>query len=241
MLKRLQEYILLIIFIVTFVLSYILEKYRIAVFITGLLTLVTVLMIVIMHFLRYTGKKFDISLAVVCIALLFSNGRFVFSAENMPTENSIYFDCLAWVLAFATILSSIYNLYLSRLLLKTVKSKVFGFIIYTIIFGMIFYGSYMFSNYAFDMSETKQTEFVIVKQLDDGHSIPGYFNHIFIEYEVETVSNDIVIKTLSIPDTYKLQFGDRVKVTYRKGIMCGIYFTEYDPNIWSIGNFIRFD
>lgn len=110
-----------------------------------------------------------------------------------------------------------------------IKTCIIDFIIYVIIFFVLFAGCERYINYAFDLSNEKHDYLIIEQQIDDGHGLPGY-DYVFIKYSVK--ENDFEINELSIPDMFKLHSGDKVKITYRKGVFTPLYSTEYDVNMW---------
>lgn len=237
--NKLRDYILTAILIIFFALSYILEEYRILVFVLGVIVSVTILLIIFIHIFCYVGtKEINVSLIVSCLIFpFFGTGKYVFFDERFWTNKSLSGDCWTWFLFGIIGLFSLFNLYINRRKFKSFKDKLFNFSLSFLVFTLILFGCFdTYANYAFDLSKAKETECIIVQQLDEGHTLPGYFGHIFIEYEVTTQSDDLVISTLEIPDTNRLQPGDIVKITYREGIFTKSYCTEYDVSMWLPGS-----
>ena len=219
MLKKIYNFILPTIFCICFIFSFVLEEQRKVVLILSIISLIIALVMFITYCLNSDDKPIPL-LLISLIMIFLGRGKYNFEIFTI-TESDVGYISIAIILVCS--LYKTFRKYTDR------KSFVEFFIIYTIFFLIFYAGCDRFINYGFDLSNEIETELVIEKQNDQGHSLSaeGYFGYIFIEYAV--TSNDLGIETVDIIDGYKLKPGDKVKIVYRKGFHTPIYSTEYDP------------
>lgn len=172
--------------------------------------------IAIKFLLSENDKPFYL-IAVAIIMALFGNGKYNFDVFTVHQNNYAYI-----ILAIILICSAYkaFKKYTDR------KSFVEYLVIFIIIFFVLWTGCDRYVNYGFDLSKEIHADLIIEKQIGDSYGLPGYYGYAFLEYKVKP--NDFKIETIDISDEYKLNPGDSVKITYRKGFHTPLYSTEYD-------------
>ena len=248
MLKKIYNFFFPILFFICYILSFIFDSQRVFVMILSIIALLSLLAIIIIHLLNLIDKKISYPVIIVAIIMLiFENGKYTLEVHPTPINThtsiviilalicSIYKTCVNCLAVERSENREEVRAYINNvgrkkpIHISDIKNFFLFFIFNMLTFSILFIGSIEYINYSFDLSQEKQGELIIEKQIDDGHTNSGY-DHVFITYKVK--ANDFKIETIDISDEYKLASGDKVTIFYREGVFTPLYGSEYNSYMW---------
>jgi len=205
-------------------LSYFFEKYRILVFVLGILYCLFFFGQLIFSFIQLIRKEIPFGLiTTITVIIFFQNDSVNSNYRVVENRSGVLINIIASMI-LAIILTSI-------LFLHSEEKRIKDFLAFSIVSillstGIVMYGIFPIVNYSFDMTETEIVEVTVSNYVGEDSSLKGaYFDTHYI-YDIET-TNNTTISQISIDSDYKIKANTHVLIKYRKGIFCEIYKIDY--------------
>ncbi len=205
---------------VMLLLSYILESYRVAVFVIGLAFFVLLGSGVVTYIMSLKKHMIPIALPILFTILLVADSV-VYQDSSISNE---YDYTLLISIIFSLILSFITIFFVHR---KFFLEKILPYIGNTVFYFFLAFLAMMYMNYCFDMTQTTKEYFVISGEPSNyTRSIEFYGT---LEYPVEYLgdNSDVAIPTLELKTNYEFHIGDHIEVEWRRGLFSNLYRVDY--------------
>ncbi len=203
------------VFIISVLMSYAMDKYRIACFVFACIALLSLGAAVVTYTIQLKMGKHPPHALIICFLIISSTGAFYI--QSTSNNNPLYFILISAILAL--IISLIAYIKVSF------KGVAIAFLINMVACIMLYFSAVFYVNYAFDITLPTEETFVI-KEISSHTGSGTYYTYI---YAVEYIGDneDVLITELELKSKYIFEEGDVITVKFRKGLFDNLYKVDY--------------
>ena len=211
--------------LVAMLLSYLLESYRIIVFIFGVLYCLAFVAQFLYTIVQLNKALFPFGiLFTICMSTFLQNNGVNWAYIIVWNRNAALLGVPAILIITLILFMVLVHNSNEKITIKEYFSQ--GLVSFMLSIGIVLYGLFPMINYSFDTTETKNVDVMITECIGNDHLRGAFFDRHNL-YRIKT-QDDVLIEEISIDTDYDyVDINDKVSIKYRKGVFAVIYKVNY--------------